>query len=348
MDLIKRIYRGKNENLEQNNTTVLFDEMSTMEKVMNFLSDVHYLDTDLYIPEVVYNFSEIFNRLEIGLDQGIFLQNIQIGSSRYNMLDNGYCSFNYSLGNTIESNDDNTITYYSSNELFPGEKYAIYPGVKLSSGNESLYYSVGSVPILRQYSIKLNEELTLIREYSQDEVLFTIRGINRDVVIRIKKPISKVVENDYLLDNEILVLDYLKTLTNDYDVIDVYIKLCELSLGKDVSVFQEIKIYDSVKKGNKYFDNNLISIKNGNIESLVRTIGDKTITLFGNGNWIYELSDEFVDFRIDSGKTMKYHIETKSERDMDDYTDGLLRYDINNAKREVEETRELVRRRCKL
>ena len=60
------------------------------------------------------------------------------------------------------------------------------------------------------------------------------------------------------------------------------------------------------------------------------------------------MSDEFVSFKISSGKTMKYHIETKTEKQMDDYTDGLLRYDVNSAKKEVEETRELVKRRCKL
>lgn len=348
MDLIKRIYRGKNDNLEQKRANILFDSISMMEQLMKFLNEGHYFDTDLYIPEVIYNFTQIFNRLEIGLGKEIFLKNIQFGSSKYNSLGNGYCSFNYSLSNNSESNE-NTITYYSSNELFPcGEKYAIYPGVKLTSGNESLYYSVGSVPCIRQYTIKLNEDMTLIREYSRDEVLFMIEGKNNHLVIRVKKPLLKVVDNNYQLDNEILLLDYLRTLTDNYDVMNIYNKLSEISLGDKTCMYQEITVCESVKDKSGYRDRNLISIKNGEIDSVVRTIGDKTITLSSNGNWSYTLSDEFVDFRINSGKTIKYHIETKTEREMDDYTDGLLRYDVSMAKQEVEETRELVRRRCKL
>ena len=129
MDLIKRIYGCKKDNLEKKGTTVLFDEISMMEQLMEFLSDGHYFDTDLYIPEVVYNFTEIFNRLEIGLDEEIILNNIKFGSSRYNSLGNGYCSFNYFLSNNKVSDEGNSITYYSSNELFPGEKYGVYPAV---------------------------------------------------------------------------------------------------------------------------------------------------------------------------------------------------------------------------
>ena len=53
MDLIKRIYKGTNGNLEQKRANVLFDNISMMEQLMKFLNDGHYFDTDLYIPEVI-------------------------------------------------------------------------------------------------------------------------------------------------------------------------------------------------------------------------------------------------------------------------------------------------------
>ena len=350
MNLIKRIYEDRSDNIEEHEKTiVLFDEIETMKKLVQFLSDAYCFDTDLYFPEVELNIQQIFSRLGIGLDSSVFLRNIKFGASKYDESKNGCCEFNYSLnGDSLDNREDKTITYYLSNELFSGEKYAICPAVKLSSGNESLYYSVGSVPVIRQYSIKLNEEVTLIREYSKDEVLFIIEGKTNHLVIKVKKPVSKVVENNYQLDNEMLLLDYLKTLTESYDVMDVYNKLCELSLGNDISMYQEITVCESVKTEYGFCDSNLVSIKNGNIDCVVRTIGDKTITLSGNGNWSYVLSDEFVNFRINSGKTLKYRIETKSEKEMDDYTDGLLRYDVSTAKQEVENTRELVRKRCRL
>lgn len=351
MDLIKRIYEDRSEDsTEIRKTTVLYGNVTNVESIMSFLANVYCFDTDLYFPEFDNNMELIFGKLGIELIGNVSLTDMKIGSSRYPGSQGGTITFNYHLLNS-ENRDDNTITYYSSNEIFDGsEPYAVYPAVKLSSGNESLYYSVGSVPILRKYSIQLNEDVTLTREYSSEEVLFIIEGKTNHLVIRVKKPVSKVVENNYQLDNEMLVLDYLKTLTGAYDVMDIYNKLCELSLGNDVSMYQEITVCESVKNeyGCCYCDTNVISVRNGYIDSVVRTIGDKTITLQGNGNWSYMLSDEFVNFRINSGKTMKYHIETKSEKEMDDYTDGLLRYDVNSAKREVEETRELVRKRCKL
>lgn len=350
MDLIKRIYEDRSENTtEIRKTTVLYGNVENVESIMRFLANVYCFDTDLYFPEFDNNMELLFGKLGIELIGNVSLMGMKIGSSRYTDSQGGTITFNYHLLNS-ENRDDNMITYYSSNELFLGEKFSIYPGVKLSSGNESLYYSVGSVPVLRKYSIELNEDITLTREYSSEEVLFTIEGKTTHLVIRVKKPASKVVENNYELDNEMLVLDYLKTLTGTYDVMDIYNKLCEISLGNDVSMYQEITVCESIKNkyGCCYCDSNLISVRNGDIESVVRTIGDKTITLSSNGCWSYVLSDEFVSFKISSGKTMKYHIETKTEKQMDDYTDGLLRYDVNSAKKEVEETRELVRRKCKL
>ena len=348
MDLIKKIYEDKSEHINSiRKVIILYDKFEKIDCFMKFLVDSYYFDTDLYLPEFEYNIQEIFSRLGIELNESIILKNMKIGPSRYNVSQDGYCVVNYQMLDS-ENSDDNTIAYYSSNELFPGESYSVYPGVKLCSGNESLYYSVGSVPCLRKYSIQLNEDVTLIREYSKDFVLFIIEGKESHLVIRIKKPISKVVKTDYLLDNELAVLDYLKNLNRTYDVMDVYNNLCQLSLGNNVDVYQEITLCESIKTRFGLVDNNVLSVKNGEIDSVVRTIGDKTITLSGNGSWSYSLSDEFVDFKINSGKTMKYHIETKTESEMDDYTDGLFRYDVSVAKREVEETRELVRKRCKL
>ena len=88
---------------------------------------------------------------------------------------------------------------------------------------------------------------------------------------------------------------------------------------------------------------NSVTIKNGKIDSIIRTIGNKTITCYGNGNWNYVLNDENVTFKINFGKTLRYGIETNNDSAMDDYTDSLLKYDVSTARREVEDTKRLVR-----
>ena len=342
MDLIKRMYETNDIQLELGKPFVYFNDLDDTDKLWKFLRNVHCYSTDLSYEEVDYNLVEIFNKLGFMDSDSICLHNMRIGNSRYDINKEGYCLFNFSL-NSLEYENDNTIGYYSSNELFTsGERYAIYPGVKLSSGNESLYYTVGTGPYIRQFDIKINENMVLTREYSDKEVFFMFDCGDKIFTIRIKKPLSKVVTDNYILDNELELIEYLRDLSS-YDMVDIYNNLCEISLGNDISKYLEIDLCESVKTHSGWKNINSLTIKNGNLDCAVRTMGDRTVTLHGNGNWNYTLSDEKVTFRINSGKNLRYGIEANSDRVMNDYMDNLMKYDVSIAKREVEDTKKIVK-----
>lgn len=347
MDLIKGLYENKDDVLEHERPLVYYYDLNDVDKLIGFLKSVYCFDTDLSYEELDYNLVEIFNRLGFLENDSICLGNMRIGSSKYDVNKEGYCTFNYSV-NCLEFTSGDVVGYYSNNELFDGsEGCAMYPGVKLTSGNESLYYTVGTGPYIRKYDIKINENLTLTREYSKNSVLFIFEELGRRFVIKVDKPISKVVTENYVLDNELLLLEYLKGLSS-FDIVEIFKKLCEISLGKDVSKYSEITLCESNKTENGWKDTSLISIKLGTVDNIIRTIGDKTITWYGNGNWTYVLSDENVTFRINSGKTLKYGIEAKNDMIMDSYTDNLFKYDVCVARREIEDTKKLVKEKLGL
>ena len=349
MNLIKKIYGEDREYLEYDRPFVFCYDSDDVDRLKLILNEMHSLDTDLSYDKVYYNMVEIFNRLGLGNNDSICLHNMSVGTSRFDRTKEGCCSFNYSI-NSLEYSEGNVIQYYSSNELFDGcEKYSVYPGVKLSNNNESIYYTVGSVPCVRKYDIRINDSVTLTREYLSDEVLFMFEGIDTNFVIRIKKPSSKIVKgNSYILDNELELVNYLRTLTMPFDMMEVYKRICEISLNNDISLYPEITLGESNKVNNSWKCINLITLKNGEMDTVIRTIGDKKITCYGNDNWSYVLSDENVVFTINSGRTLRYGIEAKNEEIMNDYTDTLLRYDVSTARSEVEDTKRLVKERIKL
>ena len=346
MELIKQIYRNSNIGVEEGSTFVCFYNFNDKNKFERFLNDTCSYDTDLSYEEVYLNLVMLFS--ELGLGNGsVCLHDMKVGTSKYDINQAGICSFNYSVS-SLKCNLGDVVEYYSSGELFDGSvKYVNYPGVKLTSGDTSLYYTLGSVPYIRKYDIQINDSVKLIREFSKDEVLFMFEGLDSNFIIRIKKPSYKSGNNDYVLDNELIFLDYLRSLSS-YDMVEIYNKLCELCLGKDISVYPEITICQSIRTDYSYYDTDSITIKNGDIDVIVRTVGDKSIICYGNGNWNYILSDENVTFKISSGKTLRYKIETKTDKEMDEYTESLLKYDVNAARSEVEDTKKLIREKLGL
>lgn len=348
MDLIRRLY--ENRVIQKDGQDLLFDEgrpeilFSDEKSLVEFSRFIQRANShnDSFLPNVVPDFIDLFNALGIGRYGEIELSNIKIGSSKYNASKEGYCSLDY-LVDSHEYKEGNMIAYYSSGEL-----YNFYSGIKLSSGNESICCLMNHGLHIQQYSIRINKDVTLTREYYKDEVLFMFEGLSKRLVIRVKKPISIEIDTDYELVNEVKFLDYLKVLTYPYDMVEIYNKLCEISLGSDVSIYPEIIVCELSNTLSGWKDTNLISIKNGEIDSIIRTSGDKKISFDGNGNWNYMMSDENVMFTISSSDKISCSIETKNDKEMDDYTERLFRYDINTARSEVVAAKRLIREKIGL
>jgi len=339
MDLIKRLYESYSIGYDDN-TFIYFHDLDDVNKVMKFLKDTRCFSTDLSYDEFDSNLVKMFNELGFG-NSSICLHNMVIGKSKFNKLDDGCCVFNYSI-DSLEYNHGDILCYYSSNELFNGDD-ARCPGVQLISGNSSLYYSVGIKPHIKKYEIKVNDDLIITREFSQDVVLFILDSKNNGrFVIKIDKPTNKAINDSYILNNELELVENLKNIKS-YDIVGLYNLLSEITLGNNISIYPEITISEMVNTECGVRDKNLLTIKDGRLDCAIRTIGDKTLTLHGNGDWSYVIDDECVKFRINSGKTFKYVIETKDNKFADNYVETLLSYDVSKAREEIETTKKLVK-----
>lgn len=340
MNLIERLYKSEDIDYDSN-TFVYFNDLYDVDKVMRFLRETYRFDTDLSYEGFDNNLVMLFNRLSFG-DSSVCLHNMRTLNSRYNNLEDGCCMFNYSV-DSLEFIDGNLLEYYSSGELFYGEDIK-FPGVKLSSSDTSLYYSLGSIPQIKKYEIRVSNDLTVTREFSKKSALFILdTKDNNRLLIRINKPSNVILGDNYILGNELEFIEYLKSLES-YDIYSIYSDMKNLYLDKDISIYPEITLSEMVINDDSLFDKNLLTVKYGKLDVIIRTIGDKSLTLYGNGNWSYVINDENVNFKINSGKIFKYIIETKEEKVLNDYIDSLLSYDVSIAKEEVERTKKLVKK----
>ena len=146
------------------------------------------------------------------------------------------------------------------------------------------------------------------------------------------------------LDNEKELMKYLVGLTFPISIVDVYKKICEISLG-DVSKYSRIVIRCCNVKDNVK-ETDLIVLEDGNFGEFGITKNDKTIFIDKYGNYTYRMSDltTDVEISISSDDRTKCEISTKDGNCMDEYIDSLLVVtDINDARYEKEETKKLVR-----
>ena len=89
----------------------------------------------------------------------------------------------------------------------------------------------------------------------------------------------------------------------------------------------------------------MISLKNGIVNDFSITKDGKRIYVSNNGDWSYDMIDlDLVSFSLES-KNQKINciVSSNSNSELDNYTDSLIKYDISTARKEVEDTKVLVR-----
>ena len=170
-------------------------------------------------------------------------------------------------------------------------------------------------------SKKLNSEMiAYIDEKSGREIIkLTQTGMNRHM---------------YFTDNSF-------TLGKD----EIIKRLCEISLGDDLSEYSQITLCESNKielPRPRWKDINLLVLRKGNMYELIRTIDNKVISLNKMGEWKYTMDDETTELSIDSGLGVIYNISGSSQKVVDDYIDCLFAYDVGKARTEVEGIKKLV------
>lgn len=208
------------------------------------------------------------------------------------------------------------------------------------------------------YEQKYQDGTKYHREYSPKRVKYLISKGENELVLTIEKPYNQETpEKDkkdnfvkYKLNNETELVNYLVELNFPITIEDVYKKICEISLGENVSDYPYIYLYATNKKN----ATDSIEIVDGNWIKFRKTKNDKTIVINQNGTWEYELNDNNlsedpennsqVKFLMKSGqKEISYKVIVKTDSELDDYTETLAMYDISTARKEVENTKKLVK-----
>lgn len=150
----------------------------------------------------------------------------------------------------------------------------------------------------------------------------------------------------YRLDNEDklrnYLLDFFPILTKG-DIVDLYKKVCQISLGSDVSKYPELSLKFT------FFDKvtDLVHLKNGELERFGITLPKMGRTLFLNkdGSWSYEINDREGLFNIimnvDGNKT-NYNISIENNSDVDMISE-IIQSDTEEARRGIVRVREQVR-----
>lgn len=332
MDLIKNFYSKGNSN---NNNLVI--EEKYMDKIGYWLNNMRFYDDIIEYSYFVSCLTKICKELGINIGNLVrFRSNkTRFNNDSFNKV--GSFSFNYSDNDKV--NKKNVITCYGCNELnlFNG-LYNEEPIIKISDEKSTFYYAIGDWRLsLIKYETRLNDDSVLTRDYLYDKVIFSIAGLDSCFVIQI--------DGINELNNEDVFVEYLRKLSYPYDMVEVYNKLCEISIGKRLGKYSNIALNEYRKEDNKYNLINSIVISNGKIKNVLRTVNDKTISCDGDGNWNYVLMDKDVTLSVSSGDKTTFNIVAMNDTVIDEYVNGYLNYDVGVARREADEFKVKMRKK---
>lgn len=196
---------------------------------------------------------------------------------------------------------------------------------------------------LNSFEDKIDENKSYRASSFIFKYLIVFKCFDYNILISLSKNIED--EEKITLKNELELEKYLSSLVFPLSIIDLYnniCNICEIDVNRYTSFSIEVSKND---KNNKKNITDLISLKNGIINEFCITKNGKRIYVSSNGDWSYEMSDsELVSFSIESkNKKINCNLSSNSDSEIDDYTDSLIKYDINTARREVDDTKKLVR-----
>lgn len=333
MDLIKNFYK-KDKDMVVSNLDINHEDV---EDIIYWLKNMRFYDDDIDYSRFNLNLLKICNELGIS---DMNLLKFRGNKTRFNndsFYKIGSFSFNYSDSDKVDRK--NVITCYGCNELvlYNGH-YNEEPIIKVSNGDTSFYYSIGDWELsLVKYETKLKDGSVLTRDYLNEKIMFSFDGLDSCFNI--------CVDGINELNNEMIFVDYLRKLNYPYDIVEVYNKLCEISIGNELDKYSMISLNEYRKDNNRWKLLNSIEIANGEINNVLRTVNDKTISCDGDGNWSYILEDEDVTLSISSGDKTIFNIVAKNDMIIDDYVNDFLNYDVGVARKEANDFKVKIRRK---
>ena len=253
---------------------------------------------------------------------------------------NGYNIKFINVGN-VKKHTQIILTYFNSEvtyECFPLRLSEL--GVRIIPVREKVMYEDGVA-----YTRELNRERTKII-VNYDKYKLEI-AVTKPKNLELSMYDSNGEYSRYRLNNEEKVFEYLNNflpILAKGDIVSVYKKIREISLGDDISIYPEISLKFSYE--DKITD--LIHLKNGELERFGVTLLKLGRTLFLNkdGSFTYEINDIDNLFNIimtvnNDGKT-NYNIEINEDSNTD-MIGELIKEDTDTIKKNVVNIRKLVK-----
>ena len=169
-------------------------------------------------------------------------------------------------------------------------------------------------------------------------------SIRLNVSYNTQDKLSKLEASEF--DNYLELERYLTSLTFPCSILDVFKKICEISLD-DVSQYKSLILsFSRNLEANRKKETDKIVLKDGKLCELKITIFDgKVINMNKLGDFSYDLTDESVSFSIKElgNGEISYSVSSNADKKIDDYMDGLMTYDISVARHELSDVKKRVR-----
>ena len=148
------------------------------------------------------------------------------------------------------------------------------------------------------------------------------------------------------LNNHKELEKYLMSLTFPCSILDVYKKICEISVD-DLSQYSSVSLSFCKVINGKKVETDMISLAYGELFELkITTLEEgKVINMYQDGTFSYTLADETISFTMKETKGDKISCTVTSDADkkIDDYIESLVSYDITSDREEIATTKKLVR-----
>lgn len=221
-----------------------------------------------------------------------------------------------------------------------GDFFDFYPEFEIKGKDFSKTYVLSETEDasklrLDKYSLTDNNT-TVSRDLSRVAAYFGWQSDDKFLSIRIEDS-GFDVNRIFYLGNEEALMQYLLSLSSPIDIVEVFQKVRELSLGDDLSKYSNILIKVFKSEENKEIETDVIEICYGKVRQIKKTQDNKTISFDENDNWTFEnpsLSIKKGDGKIKMSIASSSSYELLSISPLESY---------NKAGEEVEEVQRLVR-----
>ena len=222
-----------------------------------------------------------------------------------------------------------------------GDFFDFYPEFEMKGKNFSKTYVLSETEDasklrLDKYSLTADSNVRVGRYLSFFNAYFDWQNGDKFLSIDIGN-LRPNVGSIFYLENEDALMQYLLSLSSPIDIVEVFKKVRELSLGDDLLKYSKILIKVFKSEENKEIETDVIEICYGKVRQIKKTQDNKTISFDENGNWTFENPSLSV---VKGDGKIKISMDSSSSDELVGIS-PLESY--NKAGEEVEKVQKLVR-----